>query len=705
MHTRRFVIDPTAIGTQSADAELHSKILYAFLKRKMLEENEHEIKENFEHKFNFTIQHNGQKIKINEIVLTNKVVFSPKSSNQKPQYSVIANNLQGRGAFGGVYDVVCKLIPDDEEQKLIKSNTIGSIDKIQTHEKNRRIDDDDTSKPKPKNAANEARLLSQDRSQRSKKIVYSKPFIEEDLVKQKRSHIISRKHSGKSLDKILKEKLSDADRLQISLAILLALKEFHLRGLIHRDIKPANIMVYYDQSSQTWKAKMIDFGLSTSEVNNDRLGTPGYSSPEVFFGNNSVLDQKSDLCSIGIVLGDVLKSDARMPLSFEYYANKILKRAPKMESESFPNIFNQMVLENNSKEILNETLSFMTAFYQENRCSTDDAIKDFDQVILDEIILKDKDEYKIETITSTYWTAVKLRNTLNNIAYSKHTNDNPLEQIDQAIHDATHELDELDNENLKIFIQTLGVDVFNEAESVANIKAIASKITHKFTNKLNTLLAMQENIENELSLLIKTTSSQKYKIIKRDMENLLDECNTALHKDSKRDIKLDELAELNNKWKIKIHRISSKIDEIKNKKQYIDCSNNKHRIIYNKITALISQYRNDESNQLKIRIASAIQKYLDDSLTDKNIQKHDRAARADRIQSINDILDQLELNNDEVTLKNNVKNILSNVSKGKKINVLGLFEMRQIGFRSQLRRDVLDVINKFDRAHHARKRR
>jgi serine/threonine-protein kinase len=83
-----------------------------------------------------------------------------------------------------------------------------------------------------------------------------------------------------------------------------ALAAAHARGIVHRDVKPGNVMLAVDGL-----ARLLDFGLAqvgdaSSSGNGATPGTISYMSPEQARG--VVLDHRSDLWSLGVVLHEML---------------------------------------------------------------------------------------------------------------------------------------------------------------------------------------------------------------------------------------------------------------------------------------------------------------------------------------------------------------------------------------------------------------
>src|SRR5262249_2043637 len=88
--------------------------------------------------------------------------------------------------------------------------------------------------------------------------------------------------------------------------IAAAIHEGHKLKLVHRDLKPSNILL-----DRAGNVKVCDFGLALHEdAQHDRRGevsgTHPYMSPEQVHGNSHLLDGRTDIWSMGVILYECL---------------------------------------------------------------------------------------------------------------------------------------------------------------------------------------------------------------------------------------------------------------------------------------------------------------------------------------------------------------------------------------------------------------
>ena len=98
--------------------------------------------------------------------------------------------------------------------------------------------------------------------------------------------------------------LTDKEILKIGIDLCQGLSFCHRKDIIHRDIKPANIFVNSNGDYQ-----LGDFGVARTvshRTHFTRIGTPGYMAPELYTGQDLLMDSqaaaKVDQYSLGLVL-------------------------------------------------------------------------------------------------------------------------------------------------------------------------------------------------------------------------------------------------------------------------------------------------------------------------------------------------------------------------------------------------------------------
>src|SRR5581483_11281667 len=106
-------------------------------------------------------------------------------------------------------------------------------------------------------------------------------------------------------------RLGIPQRVQLMIKVCEAVNYAHQCGVIHRDLKPSNILV-----DNVGEPKILDFGVARlvdSEINlthqtnvGDLVGTLAYMSPEQLLADPLLLDTRSDVYSLGVVLYELL---------------------------------------------------------------------------------------------------------------------------------------------------------------------------------------------------------------------------------------------------------------------------------------------------------------------------------------------------------------------------------------------------------------
>lgn len=136
--------------------------------------------------------------------------------------------------------------------------------------------------------------------------------------------------------------LTNEARLRLFAEVCRAVHYGHQKGVIHRDLKPDNIII-----DRFGGAKIIDFGIARATGDDLELttletrpghvmGTLPYMSPEQVAGNTDILDIRSDIYSLGVILYELMTGGAPYALagrSLPDAARVICDEPPKRPSE------------------------------------------------------------------------------------------------------------------------------------------------------------------------------------------------------------------------------------------------------------------------------------------------------------------------------------------------------------------------------------
>jgi len=160
---------------------------------------------------------------------------------------------------------------------------------------------------------------------------------------------------GPSLTRFASDKrLSDRERIELVARVCDAVQHAHQKGVIHRDLKPGNILVESSGDGSPAAAssptpKVLDFGVARLTQNSGGgltesatlaldahriVGTLGYMSPEQFEGKPELLDTRSDVYSLGVILYELLAGH----LPIEVKDLTITQAATRVRQETPPKL-------------------------------------------------------------------------------------------------------------------------------------------------------------------------------------------------------------------------------------------------------------------------------------------------------------------------------------------------------------------------------
>ena len=136
--------------------------------------------------------------------------------------------------------------------------------------------------------------------------------------------------------------------LPILLQICEALQAAHNHQIIHRDLKPDNVYLITHKGKKNF-VKVVDFGIakltdssgaSTGKTQTGMvMGTPAYMSPEQAGGMTSLIDGRSDIYSLGVMIYQMLSGKLPFPgSSFGEVLIGHLQLAPPSPREHNPEI-------------------------------------------------------------------------------------------------------------------------------------------------------------------------------------------------------------------------------------------------------------------------------------------------------------------------------------------------------------------------------
>jgi serine/threonine protein kinase/formylglycine-generating enzyme required for sulfatase activity len=169
-------------------------------------------------------------------------------------------------------------------------------------------------------------------------------------------YIVSKFIEGSDLAAVTREgRVEHARAAELAATVAEALHHAHTRGLVHRDVKPANILI-----DPAGKPYVADFGLALKDEDFGRgatfAGTPAYMSPEQARSEGHLVDGRSDIFSLGVVLYELLTG--RRPFRGETRAevleqiNRAQVRPPRQVDDTIPRELERICLKAMSRRAI-----------------------------------------------------------------------------------------------------------------------------------------------------------------------------------------------------------------------------------------------------------------------------------------------------------------------------------------------------------------
>lgn len=157
--------------------------------------------------------------------------------------------------------------------------------------------------------------------------------------------------SGKTLKQVIHEKMTLTDVLTVAVRIAQIISGIHHQKIIHRNISSDNILIAPD----TWQVQLIDFGLASRfTIKMEYSGSPEvlpgdlhYIAPEQTGRMNRIVDYRSDLYSLGVVLYEMLTGllpfVSADPLELIHAHMAIIPKPIKEITPHIPSVISDMV--------------------------------------------------------------------------------------------------------------------------------------------------------------------------------------------------------------------------------------------------------------------------------------------------------------------------------------------------------------------------
>lgn len=112
--------------------------------------------------------------------------------------------------------------------------------------------------------------------------------------------------------KLKQEQFELTEAIQLVIQAAENLHFAHEQGFVHRDVKPANILIDHSE-----KVFIADFGIAITkgelEGLSESVGTLAYMSPEQLAGESQLIDARTDIYALGVILFELLTGTHPFP--------------------------------------------------------------------------------------------------------------------------------------------------------------------------------------------------------------------------------------------------------------------------------------------------------------------------------------------------------------------------------------------------------
>ena len=234
----------------------------------------------------------------------------------------------GRGAFGEVYRA--------ENPKLARSVAIKFLKRTTTRRGKRQRVTDEEYRRRIEEFRREAAVLA------GLKHPHIITVYDADELPDGRWYVVSEFiDQGNLAERIAQDRPSPQEAAEIVATVAEALHYAHGQLLVHRDIKPTNILL-----DAAGTPHLADFGLALSDEDYGdstavQGGTPSYMSPEQARREGHLVDNRSDIFSLGVVFYELLTGrrpfvGRDVPDLLQRIASNLGARPPRMLDDTIP---------------------------------------------------------------------------------------------------------------------------------------------------------------------------------------------------------------------------------------------------------------------------------------------------------------------------------------------------------------------------------